>query len=131
MAVLGNGGKTIIRDFYDKLKKLVTNDAVEKHLIDYLSEREIAKRSTALAQLLELASKQELEIRKIKPEERFSEDGSVLDVAFTKAQKEMLFQAKERLAKIEKAFEKGMQGDMTDVYNLTKDKSGGGKESQG
>lgn len=132
MAVMGKDNKSIVRDFLEKIKKLVTTDVVEEDLVKVVSNREIAKRSSALATLLELIQRQENDIRKIKPDlEQYAEDGTPTGVFYSKGQSEALKRARERLDKMEKAFEKGIKGDLSDVYNLIKDKNEGGKESKG
>ena len=129
MAVMGPNNKSIIRLVWDKFKELVTDEKVQNSFIDTLVDREIAKRSVALAQLWELIQKQENDIRKIKPDlERYAEDGTIVDVSYSKGQLEALKKSKERLEKMSKAFEKGWNGEMGDVYNLVKDKGSSGKE---
>lgn len=133
MAVMGkDNGKSIVRDFLEKIRKLVTNEFVEEELVKIVSAREAAKRANSLAALLELIHKQETDIRKIRPDvEHFAEDGTPTGVYYSKGQSEALKKARERLDKMEKAFEKGVKGDLSDVYNLIKDKTEDRKENKG
>lgn len=135
MAVLGKD-KTIIRDTLDRIKEKITDEKIVNLFFDTVADREISKRAAALATLWETILKQEVEVKKVKPDlQKYGEDEKLIEEYFSKNQMEVLKKSRERLDRMSKAFEKGLAGDMKDVYDLNnqsgKDKGGSGKENSG
>lgn len=133
MALGNTGSKSILKDTMEKIKDKIKDEKVTGLFIDTIADREITKRALALTTLWELILKQENEIKKIKPDvPRYGEDEKLIDESYSKTQMEKLKQARERLSKMIGGFQKGWNGDMSDVYNLNqqlgKDKGGSGKE---
>ena len=121
------------------VKDLSTKSSREDLVAKMVSNKRLTRECEAIAQLHELILKQENEIKKLqKDTTKFyspEEPSKIVREEFNEAQKEALKKAQEKLEKMYKAYDKGIEnGDISDVNNFiqqsgAKDKGTPGGES--
>jgi hypothetical protein len=134
-----DNGKSIIGDMASQIKESITDEKVMKGFVDIIVDKELVKRSSALAVLWEGIQGQRKEIDKLEKQTTKIYDPKDLEKPareeLSETQRQAIKTAKERLDKLIKAFEKGMKGDMADVYNINqslgKSKTGSGTQDSG
>ena len=139
MAFGGNkdSGESIFVKAWNSVKEYITPDTRYDSLVKALAERQAKKESEALVSLMDLISKQETDVRKLKPDAVVRDsEGKIVSENYTEAGWQALNKARERLEKLNKALTKGMAGDMKDVYDIVnqsggKNKDGGKQEGSG
>lgn len=107
------------------------NPAVEQQVIDTLVNVEKNRRASAIVQVLDMASRLENDLNRIRPtHNHFDIDGKGIgEPGFTKDQFEKRKSLKEKIQKRFNAVNKALEkGDYSDVYNLA---NSDGKNSEG
>lgn len=104
---------------------------VEEAVVDTLVERELVKRSEAVVQCMDLLSKLEGELKRIKPDQvSYDTDGKIISESFSKGKFEEKKKLIERIGKFTNAITKALEkSDYGDVYNLKNQGAGGSKDS--
>lgn len=87
---------------------------VKDRLVAALTERELVKRVDLLDKALVKLRDFKKEVDKIKPQDQFDLDGNKVATFLSKQQHEDLKKAKEKVQKLEKAFEKALAGEEFD-----------------
>lgn len=104
---------------------------VENAVVEILVDRELVKRSRALVIVIDMLSEAEGQLRKMKPDQVFYDaDGKETASAFSKAKNDESKKLKEKIAKFEKAIDKAISGDFSDVYNIQNSGKGGKGNSE-
>jgi|CXWL01.1.fsa_nt_gi hypothetical protein len=100
---------------------------VEEKIIEAFVNREVNKRSDAVVNALDLLSRAENDLRKIKPDLiALDGDGKELSATFSKAKYEELKKSKEAIVKINKAIGNALDNsDYSLVYDLISSKDKG------
>lgn len=108
------------------------NPDVEAALVDALVDREKSKRVDAIVICYDKWQKLRGEIRRAEKPDQVSIDkeGKAVSESFSKKAFEALKTIREKADKIEKAIEKALKGDPSDVYNIARDKGDGGNKSE-
>ena len=130
-----NGKNSMFIKMIQSVKNLMTKDVREEAAAKFIHNKRLDKDLPIIAQLHELILKQEIELRKLdKPPIGYDADGKEVEIPRTKEQHEARNKAKERLDKMHKAYDKWVEGDTSDAFNIiqqsgSKDK--GTKEGSG
>lgn len=95
---------------------------VEDQVVEVIVERELEKRATAIVKAMDILSKFEIDLKKIKPDQTsFSETGEKISESYSKAKLEEKNKLTQKIDKNTKAINKALEtGDYQDVYNLNK-----------
>lgn len=109
---------------------------VEDKVVGVLVERELAKRSTALVQVMDKLVDLEKDLKKLdRPDQKsYDNSGKVLTETYSKGLVDNVAKAKQKVEKHTKAINKALDSnDFGDVYQLAsgKDTSDGGKQGSG
>lgn len=116
-------------------EKLATSGTqVVERVVNRLTEVELGRRADALLKAVELSGKLAKDLAKIdRPDvQTFDGDGKVVTETYTKARLEERKKLRDRIAKVEKAFEKAtnVPPDYADLFNLKDDSSSGSPTSE-
>jgi hypothetical protein len=108
------------------------NPDVKTALVDALVDREKVKRVDALVICYDKWQKLRGEMRKAERPDNVTmdKDGKVVSESFSKKAYEALKTLREKADKIAKAIEKALNGDVSDAYNIARDKGDGGEKGK-
>jgi hypothetical protein len=113
-----------VKTITDKVAEQITtiSPAVNESVVNFLVNKEVDKRSSAIIQGIDKYNGLKNDLRKVKPDQvLFAEDGKEVSSGYSKAKLEERKKLIEQIEKLEKALDQAIGGgDMSKLYDLVK-----------